>query len=95
MSETLDLQALHDLLGSTDINLSRGNEVATLDNAIPCNLDQRNSLGVPGFEPYRSPSGDIEPVSVGPQTVEMKLRVGLDEVVVGSDLLAVSILERA
>jgi hypothetical protein len=81
VSETLYLQALHDLLGSTDINLSRRNEVATLDNAIACDLDQRDRLGVAGFEPYRSPGGDIESVSVGPQTVKMKLRVGLDEVV--------------
>lgn len=89
VSKTLDLQALQDLLGSTDINLARSNGVAALDNAIACNLDQRDRLGVTGFESYRSPRGDIEPVSVGPQTVKMKLRVGLDEVIVGSDLFAV------
>jgi hypothetical protein len=74
------LDVLHDLFGHFS-DEARRNLISTLDDLVSCNLHQRDRLGIAGLETNRGASGDIQTVSMRSYTVELKLRVRFNEVV--------------
>jgi hypothetical protein len=95
MQESARLESLHNARNDLSVfNISRSYLVSTLDDLVPTNLDQRDSLGVARLEAYRGASRNVESVAMCPDAIELQLRVRLDEVVVRANLIALLVQPR-
>jgi hypothetical protein len=63
-------------------NVTSRNVVATLDDLLAANLNKRDSLGITRFETDRCSCWNVETIAVRSNTIEFKLWVCFDEVVV-------------
>lgn len=90
VQETSSLDVLHNIVRHLS-DKARGNLVSALDDLVARNLYQCYRLGVARFETDRSACGNVQTVAVRSYTIKLKLRVGLDEVVVRPDLGIVSL----
>lgn len=81
VQETPGLDVLHNVISHVS-NEARSNLISTLDDLVSCNLDQCDRFGVAGLETNRSASGDVQPVAMRSDAIELKLRVRFNEVVV-------------
>ena len=60
--------------------------VSTCDNSVARNIDKIDYFDVSRFESYCSTCWDVETFSIGFATVEAKLRVCFDKMIVRSNL---------
>ena len=60
--------------------------VSTTNDFVTTNCNQCNCLGVSGFETNRSSCSNVKTVAISFDTIEFQLRIGLDEVVVRTNL---------
>ena len=63
-----------------------GEVVAATDHAVTGDVNECHRAGFTGFEANRRSGRDVQPLAIGGRTIELQLRVGLDEVVVAADL---------
>src|SRR5690606_4724069 len=57
-----------------------------IDPAPAGKLDQFHRATLPGLETHRGTGGDVQAVAIGDAAIELERRIGLEEVVVRSDL---------
>lgn len=68
------------------------NLVSALYDLIARDLNQGDGLGVTRLETYRSSGWDVQTISMRPNAIELQLWVCLDEVVMRSNLGALSMI---
>jgi hypothetical protein len=68
--------------------------VSTCDNFVARDFDKVDYLNVSRFESYCSTCWDVQPFSIGFNTVEAKLRICFDKMIVRSNLNVMLRIER-
>jgi hypothetical protein len=87
--EATFLQFLNKVFGNPSIMEGTGSKtIATLDNLIATDLDQVDGLGITGLKTDGGSSSNIQSVSQSSNTIKVQERIGLDKVIVRSNLVA-------
>ena len=79
-------QSIRDVPEPREIDSARRERMTTADHSITSDLDQGDGLGGAGLKPNRGASGNIQAIAVGLLSVEVQLRVDLDQMIVGAHL---------
>jgi hypothetical protein len=89
MQEASGSNSLDDSVYNVNVlDVSRCKLVTTFDDLVAADLYKGDSLGVTRFEAYRCASRDIKSVTMRSYAIKLQLRVCLDEVIMGSDLIS-------
>lgn len=86
VGESALLNSSRDILHFGNVDISWSNVVSAVDGPPPANFDKSDRLTVSGLKPYRCASGNIKSVTVSLEPVKIQLRIGLNEVIMRSDL---------
>lgn len=86
MRESGLLQPSQNLFDAADIYLARSKKVATADDFVPADLDQRNCFGITRLKSDGSASGDIQTISIRLFAIKMELWISLNKMVMRSNL---------
>src|SRR5579872_2266033 len=72
--------------GSMDSQLSHHVAAKAVDGALARKRHELHVAGLAGLETDRGPRGDIEPHAAGLLAIELERRIGLEEMIMRSDL---------
>jgi hypothetical protein len=87
VQEATLMQFFNDALQNGSLtNVTSRDIVATLDDLFAANLNKRDGLGVAGLETDGCSCRNVETVTVGLNTIEFKLRVGFNEMIMRANL---------
>ncbi len=82
MRVTCLLQFADNFFGSRYIDTTGRKVVSTVDGLVPRNFNESDRLGVTRFETDRCACRDVQTETICFGSIELKLRIGLNEVIV-------------